>query len=156
MSSFEKWLDRHLQLCDLAIKLIKKYRFKSSIIMSSGRPFVRPFIRMFVGSKTVDFFIKEVGSRFVKTVWLCKAKDFNEELFFLIHFRKEGGWGLISGSDVKKYSERRISDRSEKKVEMVVVSSDYIRSAHVFFKRAKARYESALQRRLPDFSETLK
>jgi len=149
-SSYFTWLERQEELAKKAQELIQSFKFEAVLIREEkGKP---PFVRMILGTKRIDFMLKEIKSRFVKQVWLCKKGIFNPKKNFLVFSAKEEKWLITTGSEVDKKGEYKDSDY-HKDTEMVVIPVEILRPAKRFLKSLKIRYEEQKQRRITNWTQ---
>jgi len=141
---YQSWLEKHNRAIDKAKAMIEKYSFKVVVIKNDKTP---SFLRIKFGKDKVDFQIKIVKTKFVRSVRLCKKERFNRDNFYLLYASKEKTFSVVSGHDVDKEGEFRDSEWVEG-VKYVVVQNTLFRPAIKFFKRMKARYEGELQQRM--------
>lgn len=146
-STYEDWLERQSKLIKKALKLLEGFKFKAVIITQEKKA---SFIRVYIRDKRVDFHIKEVKSKFSRSVWVCKKEDFSPKHNYLIFQSKEERWVIASGRQIDDKAEFRDSDYHQGK-KFVVVPMETFRSAKPFFKRMKEAYEKELQRRMSDW-----
>jgi len=144
---YQNWLDNQNTITEKALELIKQFGFKAILIHQERKP---NFVRITIGKKRLDFFMKSVRSRFVKSVWLCKKEDFNIRNNYLIYMEKEEKFLISTGGEIDKKAEFRDSEY-HKDVKYIVVPMDMFRSAKVFLKAMKNRYDAMMQRRMNDF-----
>ena len=147
-SNYQSWLERQHELGRKAIELIEKYKFRAVLIADDGNV---PFIRLFIGDKNLDFYIKEIKSGFIRNIWLCKRKDFDPKNHYLIFSSKDEKWSIISGHQADLNGNYQDSSY-HKGVKILVIPTDILRSATTFFKTIKKRYEEQLQKRMTDFA----
>jgi len=146
-TSYDEWFKRHEEVIQQAIDLIKEYGFSPVAINEGGKP---SFVRIFLGEKKVDFIIKEIKSKFVRSIWLCKKDAFNPDNIYLIYANKENLWLVTTGKEADREGEFRESDMKEG-VKFVVVAIDNFRPAKTFLKLIRDRYNDQLQKRMTDF-----
>lgn len=144
---YQVWLERHNGRIEEAKVLIRKYGFKAIIIQEERKP---SFLRIKFGRTKIDFRIKMVKTKFVRSIWLCKKDRFEKDDFYLLYASKENTFFIASGSDINREHELRDSEY-EKGIKYVVTPFTVFRPAKSFFKVMKARYEGELQKRLSDW-----
>jgi len=147
MSNYENWLKKHDETVQKAKELISEYGFQPTIISEQGK---QSFVRIFLGEKKIDFAIKEIKTKFVPTVWLCKKDAFNPEKIYLVFATKENSWLVATGRECDREGEYKESDYKEGE-KFVVVSIDIFRPAKTFLKLIKERYDDQLQKKMTDF-----
>jgi hypothetical protein len=145
--SYDDWLKRHDEIVQKAIALIKEYGFEPVVINERGQP---SFVRIFLGTKNINFMIKEIKTKFARSVWLCKKEVFNPENIYLIYTSEESSWLVTTGKEADREGEYRESDMKEG-VKFVVVAIDIFRPAKTFLKLIKERYDDQLQKKMTDF-----
>lgn len=148
-SSYDDWLRQHNEAIQKAIALIQNYGFQPVIIDEKGKP---NFVRIFLGTKKIDFMIKMIKSKFVRQVWLCKKDAFNPENIYLVYATKENSWLVTTGKEADREGEYRESDLKEG-VKFVVVSIDIFRPAKTFLKLIKERYDDQLQKKMTEWTD---
>jgi len=141
---YQSWLEKHNRVIGKAKALIEKYGFKVVVIKNDRTP---SFLRIKFGKGKVDFQIKIIKTKFVRSIWLCKKERFNLDNFYILYASKEKTFSVASGHDVDREGEYRDSEWTEG-VKYVVVQNAMFRPAKNFFKRMKARYEGELQQRM--------
>lgn len=147
MQNYQDWADRHDKIVDKAKKMIEQFRFKV-IVMEEGR---KPkFLRIRFGSKKIDFQVKEVKTKFVRSIWLCKKDKFNKTNLYILYASKEKSFSIATGNDIDRNHELKDSEW-DKSVKYMVVDISIFRPAKTFFKTMKTRYEGELQRRINDW-----
>lgn len=146
--SYEKWLENQKDLCRKGLIIVQNSGLKGVIIENEGRP---NFIRLYFKDKHVDFFVKSVKSRWVKSIWICKVKDMKPRHNWLIYCEKEKQWSIVLGDVILNQGERRESDLRKTKEEYYVIPSEVLRGAKTYFKYMKKRFEEQLQRRLTEW-----
>jgi len=151
MTSYDEWLKKHDEAVQKASALIKEYGFEPIIANEQGKP---SFVRVFLGEKKIDFVIKEIKSKFVRTVWLCKKEAFNPENIYMIYASKENTWLITTGREADREGEYRESDLKEG-VKFVVVSIEVFRPAKAFLKLIKERYNDQLQKKMTEWTKPL-
>lgn len=146
MSEYQTWLLKQREIAEEAVKLIERYNLRA-VVLSTEKG--SPFVRLFLPDKTLDYTIKSIKSRFSKSVWLCKEKDFKITNNYLIYLRKENRFMMATGAEIDKDYESRDSDYGEGKV--VVVSIETFRPAIGYFKTLAKSYEAKKQKRMSDW-----
>ena len=150
MSNYDSWAKRHDELMENAISLLQKYaNFKSQIMKVEKKP---SFIRVFIGKKKIDFYIKEIKSKFVKDVWISKKDNFDEDAYYLVYAEKQKLWYIVSGYDIKMNCEIRESEWA-KNLKYIVVPFNIFRIASIFLKTAKSRYDDLLQKKMDEWTK---
>ena len=147
-SNYETWLERQNELVDQAVLLIKKYKFKAFIMERERKS---NFIRIHLRENRIDVFIKEIKSKFVRSVWLVKKEDFEPKSIYLLYAAKEDKWFATTSVEVDREGEYK--DSSYKAgVQFIVVPTEIFRQATSFLKKMRKRYEDQLQRRMTEWT----
>lgn len=146
-SNYDSWLKRHDENVQRAKELISEYGFEPIVINEERKP---SFVRIFLGDKKIDFIVKEIKTKFVPTVWLCKKDAFNPENVYLVYATKENSWLVTTGKEVDREGEYKDSEYKEGE-KYVVVPIDIFRPATAFLKLIKERYDDQLQKKMTDF-----
>lgn len=141
---YQAWLEKHNRAIEKAKALIEKYGFEVIIIKNDRKPC---FLRIKFGKKKIDFQVKIIKTKFVRSVWLCKKERFDQDNFYLLYASKEKTFSVASGHDIDREGEYRDSEWA-KGVKYVVVQNTLFHPAKNFFKRMKTRYEGELQQRM--------
>jgi len=144
MPDYQAWLEKHNKTIEKGKKLIKKYGFKVIIIQNDKKS---SFLRIKFGRKKVDFQVKTIKTKFVRSIWLCKKERFNRDDFYLLYASKEKSFSVASGHDIDREGEYRDSEWA-KGTKYIVVQNSVFRPANPFFKLMKSRYEGELQQRM--------
>lgn len=147
MSTYESWLEKQNELLKKALELILSYKFRAVII--NEKP---SFIRIYIHNKKIDFYVKEIKSRFVKSIWISKKNKFDLKANYLIYITKGERWLIASGQQIDRESILKDSEH-QKNVKYLVVPVDVFCPAKTFFKMAKNRYERGLQRRMTEWTQ---
>jgi len=132
-----------------ALELVQSFKFEASIIDGEQG---RNFVRMQIGGKHLDFYIKEIKNRFIKEVWLCKKANFSPHNNYLVFIAKEERWVVTTGQEIDRKGEYRESDRYRQHIEMVVVPMEIFRPAKAFFEAIRKRYDDMLQRKMTEWT----
>jgi len=145
--NFEEWLEKHNTLVAEAQELFLKRGFKAIIVEEEKKP---SYVRIFLGKKSVDFYVKEIMTRMAQVVWLCKKSDVSSDKHFLVRTKREGFWMMISGKDAEREGEYRDSEW-QTDVKYLVVPTEMFKPAKTFIKLMKTRLDSQMQKRINDF-----
>lgn len=147
-SNFETWLERQNELVDQAVLLIRKYKFKAFVMERERKS---NFIRIQLRENRINVFIKEVKSKFVRSVWLVKKDDFEPKSVYLLYAAKEDKWYATTSAEVDRDGEYK--DSSYKAgVQFIVVPTEIFRHATTFLKGMRKRYDAQLQRRMTEWT----
>jgi len=147
VSTYESWLVKHNELIKKALELILSFKFRAIIIDANP-----PFIRIYINNKKIDFYVKEIKSNFIRSVWVSKKNKFDPKGNYLIYVVKGERWLIASGQQIDEKAEYRDSEH-QKNVKYLVVPIDVFSPAKTFFKMAKNRYERGLQRRMTEWTQ---
>lgn len=143
---FEKWLERHNELVEEALNLFLKRKLNATIINEKKVS----FIRVFFGTKKVDFHVKEINTKMSGMVWLCKRDSFDVDKNYLLKTKREKFWIMATGADAKREGEYRDSEWQEG-VQYLVVPMEIFKPAKTFIKLMKIRLDSQIQKRITEF-----
>lgn len=145
--NYKEWLDSQNLLVDKGLELIRMAGFNAIIVERYNKP---NFVRMMIGKRRIDFYIKLVRNRFVKFVWLCKKDDFDPRNNYLIYLEHEERFLTSTGNEINRKFELRDSEHN-KQIKYVVVPIDVFRPAKIFLKTMMRRYKSLSQRKMNEF-----
>jgi len=144
---YEDWLERQNELIKEALELVQSVKFRAVIIKEERKP---SFIRIYLDDKPITFHIKEVKSKFVKSVWLGKKANFKPQHNYLIFAAKEKTWMVTTGRQALAHGEYKDSTY-HKDTKVLVVPMDVFRPAKSFLRTIKKRHEQRKQRRMSDW-----
>lgn len=147
--SYKSWIQKQNDLVEKAVSVIRRFDFKCFVV---GRGKNKPkFIRLFLSDQSVDFFVKEVKSRWSKEVWLCKKQDFNPSRHCILHLEKENKFLVCSGEDARREGKLRDSD-FHKGVKFLVVPMKIFRGLEGWLRYERKRTDKRRQRKIKEWT----